>query len=152
MPAYETFLGGADPRQLRWMPVITALQENNPGCAITVWCNEDTPLIWPALLREISDVGSEMAFTGELDVLRTIMQEDGFVRMQSYLSTHPPANEIQRRRVFAAFLDKFGLDEAMEEEVDLPGWTPELIDEITQSYEDEVYQIERMSGVNFIAT
>ncbi len=152
MPDFADFLGEADPLNLRWSDVIAQLQENNPGCPITVWCNEDTPLIWPTVLREISDADADITLEGEFDILRSIMTEDGFRRMETYLSTHKPPNEIQRRRVFAAFLDKFAIDDALEEDIDLPGWTPELIDEITAKYEDDVYQIERMSGVNFIAT
>ncbi|MDJ0630243.1 MAG: hypothetical protein QNJ44_18455 [Rhodobacter sp.] len=152
VPSYEKFIKNADLRQLRWRDVVEAIQENNPGCPITVWCNEDTPLIWPTLLREISDADPDMGFAGEFDMLKTIMHEDGFERMLSYLQSHSPQNEIQRRRVFAAFLDKFANEDELEEDIDLPGWTPELVDEITAIYEDDVYQIERMSGVTFIAT
>jgi len=152
MPSYEEFMHGADPRALRWEPMVEALKENNPGCPITIWCNEDTPLIWPELLREISDIDHGLEFAGEFDVLSAIMHADGFERMQSYMASHPPANAIQRRRVIAAFVDKYGLDDVMEEEVDLPGWTPEFVDELTELYEDEVYRIERMSGVNVIST
>jgi len=149
---YADFVNGTDPREMRWSDVIAALKDNNPGCPITVWCNEDTPLIWPTVLREVSDADPDMVLDGELDVLQSIMTEDGFERMVSYLSTHKPQNEIQRRRVFAAFLDKFAIDGELEEDIDLPGWTPELVDEITARYEDDVYEIERMAGVNFIAT
>jgi hypothetical protein len=152
MPEYLEFTKGTDPREMRWSSVVAALQEDNPGCPVTVWCNEDTPLIWPTVLREVTDSNADMELAGELDILQTIMKEDGFTRMQSYLETHKPANEIQRRRVFSAFLDKFADDDALEEDIDLPGWTPELVDDITARYEDDVYLIERMSGVNFIAT
>ncbi len=152
VPGYEAFMQGIDPRAVRWSSVIQALQDNNPGCPITVWCNEDTPLIWPTILREIADVEHDFTFKAELAVLKSIMVEDGFARMESYLDSHKPNNEIQRRRIFAAFLDKFASDEAIEEEIDLPGWTPELVEEITAAYEDDIYVIERMSGINFIAT
>ena len=152
VPGYAKFMQGVDPRGVRWSTVIQALQDNNPGCPITVWCNEDTPLIWPTVLREIADVDLDFTFRAEFEVLKSIMAEDGFARMQSYLQSHKPTNEIQRRRIFAAFLDKFASDEAIEEEIDLPGWTPELVEEITAAYEDDIYVIERMSGINFIAT
>ncbi|MCG6901884.1 MAG: hypothetical protein LJE68_04310 [Rhodobacter sp.] len=152
MPDYATFLNGANLAELRWSEVIAGLRDGNPGCPITVWCNEDTPLIWPTVLREISDADPDITLDGEMDLLRAIMSEDGFKRMETYLATHKPPTEIQRRRVFAAFLDKFVLDEAVEEDIDLDGWTPELVDEITARYEDDVYEIERMPGVNFIAT
>ena len=149
---YAEFMQEANPRSLRWSSVIKALQDNNPGCRITVWCNEDTPLIWPTVLREIADVDLDFTFKAELEVLKSIMVEDGFARMQSYLASHKPANEIQRRRIFAAFLDKFASDEAIEEEIDLPGWTPELVEEITAAYDDDVYAIERMPGIELIST
>ena len=149
---YAEFVNGVDPRQMRWSEMIEELQENNPGCPITVWCNEDTPLIWPTILREISDADPDIALDGEFDILKTIMTEDGFESMKTYLDTHKPQNEIQRRRVFAAFLDKFAIDDELEEDIDLPGWSPEFVDDVTARYEDDVYKIERMSGVNFIAT
>ena len=149
---YSGYTKGVDPRDMRWSEMIEQLRDANPDCPITVWCNEDTPLIWPTILREISDADPDITLDGELDVLRSIMSEDGFARMESYLDSHIPPNEIQRRRVFAAFLDKFALEDELEEDIDLPGWTPEFVDEITARYDDDVYEIERMSGVNFIAT
>ena len=44
------------------------------------------------------------------------------------------------------------LEDELEEDIDLPGWTPEFVDEISSAYDDDVYKIERMTGVNFIAT
>ncbi|KMW57538.1 hypothetical protein AIOL_002503 [Candidatus Rhodobacter oscarellae] len=149
---YAGYTKGVDPRQMRWSEVISALMENNPDCPITVWCNEDTPLIWPTVLREISDADDDIQLSGEFDVLRSIMTEDGFARMESYLANHVPPNEIQRRRVFAAFLDKFAISGELEEDIDLPGWTPEFVNEVTALYDDDVYKIERMPGVNFITT
>ena len=151
MPGYEGFVRQTDPREMRWTAVIEKIQEYNPDCPITVWCNEDTPMIWPEILREITDTEMTLPFKGDNDVLKSIMTEDGFDKMEKYIATHPPANEIQRRRVIAAFFDKFALDDALEEEIDLPGWTPELVEEVTSIYEDDVYQIERMAGVTFIS-
>lgn len=152
MPAYQSFMKGADPRELRWSAMIEALQENNPGCPVIVWCNEDTPLTWPTVLREVAGVDPGTAMEGELDLLQSIMTEAGFARMQAYLGTHPPANEAQRRRIFAAFLDKFVIEEELEETIDLPGWTPEMVEEISARYDADVDRIERMPGVRFIAT
>lgn len=149
---YDKFMHGANPHDMRWSRVIADIQENNPGCPITVWCNEDTPLIWPTILRELSGADADMKLDGELDVLRQIMTEDGFARMEKYLATHEPPNEIQRRRVFAAFLDKFAIDDELEEDIDLPGWTPEMIDQITTAYDVDVDQIDQMPGVNLITT
>ena len=39
----------------------------------------------------------------------------------------------------------------MIEEFDLPGWTAEVVDHLTEAYEEDIYRISRMPGVNFIA-
>ena len=52
--------------------------------------------------------------------------------------------------VITAFLDKYALDEEIEEEVDLPGWTPELIDHLTAVYDDDMIEIGRIPGVTVL--
>ena len=72
-------------------------------------------------------------------------------RLRAYLSSHPPKNEIQRRRVLAAFLDKYALEDAIEEDLDVPGWTPELVEQMTRDYEEDLSEIAELPGVTFIA-
>lgn len=140
-----------DPRGLRWSDTIARIRGENPDTPLTVWCNEDTPLIWPELLREISGHDPQMVLDGTDDFLASIMLPEGMDRMHAYLATHPPATEIQRRRIVAAFLDKFAIADEVEVELDLPGWDDALVDDLTEMYDEDVYQIEKMPGVNFIA-
>jgi hypothetical protein len=150
--SFQAFMNGTNPLALRWTDVIRDIRTAAPDCPLTVWCNEDTPLIWPEVLREAADYDQFVELAGGFDVIQSIMTEDGFARMQNYLKTRPPQNEIQRRRVMAAFLDKFAVEEAIDEEVDIPGWTPALIEALTQAYEEDVYEIQRMPGVHLITT
>jgi hypothetical protein len=71
-------------------------------------------------------------------------------RLLAYLKAHPPQTEVQKRRIIAAFLDKFALEEEVEEVVDIPGWTDQTIDTLTRAYEEDVWLIERMPGVTLI--
>ncbi len=59
--------------------------------------------------------------------------------------------EMQRRRVMTAFLDKFALEEQIEEELELPGWNNALVDDLTEAYDEDVFRIERIPGVQVIA-
>ncbi|MHC0054481.1 hypothetical protein [Actibacterium sp. D379-3] len=147
---FDEFLSGADPRALRWSEVVRAIRDANPQATLTVWCNEDTPLIWPELLREVSGHDPFTTLAGTDDFLSSIMSKTGMKRMNDYLDGHPPANEIQRRRVVAAFLDKFAIEDEIEMELDLPGWTEDLVEEMTELYEEDMFEIERMQGVHFI--
>ena len=149
--SYEQFLDGADLATIRWSDVISAIQQENPECPLTVWCNEDTPIIWPTILREIAGLDPQTRLQGELDVIQEIMSQNGIDLLIKYLDERPNLTEIQRRRIRGIFLEKFYLDDAVEEEIDLPGWTDETIDALTGIYEDDIERIEGLPGVNFIA-
>ena len=118
---------------------------------VTVWCNEDTPLIWAEIIREMAGLDHGERIQGGFDLLREIMSPEGMKRFRAYLHDHPVMSEMQKRRVMAAFLDKFALDEVLEEEIDIPGWTAELVDEITELYEEDVFQLQRIPGVHLIS-
>lgn len=148
---YEQFIDGCDLATIRWSDVISQIQEENPECPLTVWCNEDTPIIWPTILREIAGLDPQTRLLGELDVIQEIMSQEGADLLVKYLDERPNLNEIQRRRIRGIFLEKFFLDEAVEEEIDLPGWTDETVDALTEIYEDDIERIERLPGVNFIS-
>ncbi|MEB8388302.1 hypothetical protein OO012_13785 [Rhodobacteraceae bacterium KMM 6894] len=145
-----TYLNGTAPTEMRWSEMIARVRAGIPDIPITVWCNEDTPLIWGQLLREMAGVEATEHLVGEHSLLREIMSREGFKRFETYLAENPGMTEIQKRRVITAFLDKFAQEDAIEEELDLPGWTEELIDELTDLYDEDVYTISRIPGVTLI--
>ncbi len=149
-PSFDAFLSDVNLPELQWSDLIARIQSANPGCALTVWCNEDTPLIWPDILRRMADQAPDVALAGVHDFLAEIMTEAGLQRMESYLESHPPANEEQRRRVVAAFLDKFAIKSEIEMELDVPGWTEDLVEDLTERYEEDIFAIERMPDVEVI--
>ncbi len=144
------FLGRFDPNALYWSDVIHAIREANPDCPITVWCNEDTPLIWNEILHKVTGLEHDEKMLGELDVIGQITAKEGIKRMRTYMKTHTIQSEAQRRRIMAAFLDKYALDDAIEEELNLPGWTEELVDQMTAAYDDDMSEISNIPGVTLL--
>lgn len=149
--AFDEFMEGVDPLALRWSDLLANLQAANPDVAITVWCDEDTPLIWPEVLQTVAGHGAGIALEDSDDLLRSIMSADGMQRMAAYIETHPPQSPGQRRRIISAFLDKFALRDRIEVELDMPGWTEDLIDAAGEAYDMDVSRIMAMPGVRFIA-
>jgi hypothetical protein len=146
-----TFLGGREPQDVRWSDTIHKIRAAAPDISITVWCNEDTPLIWAQIIRELAGLEHGEKIVGGFDLLQDLMSEEGMKRFRAYLKSHPVMTEMQKRRVIAAFLDKFALEDALEEELDLPGWTEDLVDEMTDIYDEDLFQIQRIPGVQLIA-
>ncbi|WP_291729600.1 hypothetical protein [Leisingera sp. F5] len=149
--SWEQFAAGTDFLNLRWSDVVADIQDSNPGCRITVWCNEETPVIWPNILGQVTGLGGGFRFDGELDITRGIISEAGYERLEAYLANRPGLSEAQRERVRALFLSYFHSEEAIEEEIDLPGWSQALVDEMSETYQADAELIRRMPGVTFLS-
>lgn len=147
----DDFLGGVDPREVRWSETLVRIREAAPDVPLTVWCNEDSPLIWAQIIREMAALDHGQKILGGFDLLGEIMSKEGMKRFRAYLKEHPDLTEMHKRRVIAAFLDKFALEDELEEELDLPGWSEALVDEMTEIYDEDVFRIQRIPGVTVIA-
>jgi len=49
-----------------------------------------------------------------------------------------------------AFLDKFAKEEALDEELDLPGWTDRMIEDLSVIYDEDCEAIGHIPGVTMI--
>ncbi|WP_123791387.1 hypothetical protein [Pacificibacter maritimus] len=147
---YAEFIGETDLDSILWSDFIKSVRAACPDVPVTVFAYEDTPLTWAQIMRELAGLGPMVPIDGGLDILAMIMKREGMKRLRTYLNTHRPQNELQRRRILAAFLDKYVDEDAIEEEIDLPGWDDALITRLTDRYEDDLYEIEDIPGVRFI--
>ena len=147
---YREIICDLDPRSLRWAPVIREMVAAANGKRIVLWCNEDLPLIWPEVLRRVGGLPTETPIWGEEVILEQIMTPEGLERLRAYIASHPPQTIAQRRKIVAAFLDKFVRHDEIEIEAPLPHWTEDLIDDITALYDLDVAEIAEMDRVEFI--
>jgi len=147
---FATFLKHRDPHDIRWSDVIDRILDLNPGVPLTIWCDEDTPLIWPEVLQAVSGHTAQTVLEGTDELLAQIMSAEGLKRLQSYLDSHPVGTPELRRKVTTAFLDKFAVPDRITVEVEVPGWTEELVASLTQLYEQDVAHIRTTPGVTFI--
>lgn len=148
---YASYMGQTDPRALRWSEMIARLRAALPDCPVTIWCNEDTPVIWPVLLRAIAGHDPETKMVAMFDFLATLMTPEGAERMKAYFNDHPPASEARRRRAVSAFLEKFGIPEQIEMELDLPGWSDDLVAQLTEAYDADIAEAAGLPGVTLVS-
>ena len=146
----NAFLRGADPYAIRWSDTLSAIRSAAPDVAITTWCFEDMPMIWAQIIREMAGLATGEKIVGGFDLLSEIMSKEGMQRFRAYLKTHPTMSEPQKRRVIAAFLDKFAIEDEIEEELNAPGWTEETIDAMTAIYEEDMARVAAIPGVTLL--
>ncbi len=149
--SFEQFLRGTNPLHLRWSHMVRRIREAAPQATVTVWCNEDTPLIWERLLHALASTDPATELNGIHDLLEEIMTREGMQRMRGFIQKNPPRSQARKQRIIEAFLDKFARQDILEEELDAPGWTEQLVSQLTDIYEADVEDIRQMQGVRFIA-
>jgi hypothetical protein len=140
----------SDPMQLRWSDFIARLRELYPQLPMTVWCNEDSPLIWQDIIRALAGVDPDFELTGTFDFLEELMVPEGFKRFNDYLSARPSLTPEQQKRVVTAFLEKFAKDDLLEEDIDFPGLTEMHVDTLTELYDEDIYALEQIPNINLL--
>jgi hypothetical protein len=144
---YLDVMDGIDPRDLFWSEMILDLAEANPGVPIHVWCDEDTPLIWPEVLQMVSGHSPDITLEGTDSLLGSLLSSNGMSRYYNLLNKRPPSTVTQRRKIVSWFLMKLALPQRMEVSVDLPGWTAELAETLTLQYDQDLARIAAIPGV-----
>jgi hypothetical protein len=143
-------LAPIDPMQMSWSTVARQILYHNPGVPLTIWCDEETPLIWPEVLQAVSGHAPGTPLVDTDEVLDMIMNEIGLARMKAYCADHPPQSVGQRRRIVSAFLEKFSRPDQVNVEIDMPGWTDAYVADLTNRYLEDVDRIARLPGVTLI--
>jgi hypothetical protein len=147
---FTEFAENMQPHAVAWSEMLLRLRSAHPDCPVTVWCNEDTPLLWGEILREMGGVSPDVPLEGLDDLITKIMEPAGFKRMQDYIANHPPETESHRRRIVAAFLERYALEDEVEVELDLPGWSADFIDALSLSYDEDMAEVARIPGVTLL--
>lgn len=147
----EDIMSGCDVLQLRWSDLIEDILSRHTGARLTLWCDEDTPLIWPEVLAAVAGIGDGTKLEGWDDLLQHLLDEEGVRRLRSLMEEQDLQDLHQRRRVIANLLTEFVRPEATEMEFEMPGWSQAVVDDLTQLYEEDVERIRAMNGVYFIA-
>ncbi len=142
---------GQEARALSWLSTLTQIIRTNPGIRLTLWCNEDTPLIWPEVLRAVSGYQGPALLDGDNDLLSALLTDEGYTSLARSLIARPPASAADRRDRISAALEANARAGILDMDVALPGWNSEDIDAITESYVADCAEIARLPGVRFIA-
>jgi hypothetical protein len=142
---------GIDPFALRWSDVVARLREAVPDATLTIWCDEDTPLLWPEVLRAVSGHSASLTLQDTDELLASIMRPEGVERMQAYTAANPPTDDLQRRRIASVFLARYARPEAIEQDIDMPGWDAATVARLTEAYDRDVGRLMRMDGVRMLS-
>ncbi|EAQ04760.1 hypothetical protein OB2597_05740 [Pseudooceanicola batsensis HTCC2597] len=146
----EKVLGGTDPGTLRWSDLVRRIRVIAPDMPLTVWCSEDSPLIFGEIVRAMAGLPEGQKIRGAFDLLSEIMSREGMKRFRAYFAANPTMTEAQKRKAILAFLDKYAIEDALEEDIEMPPWPQEVFEYLTDAYEEDLAEIEGQDGVRVL--
>lgn len=147
---YFVLMQGREPLDLRWRQPIQNLLRAVPGRRVVIWCHEDVPLIWPEVARLIGNVPPDAPLQGGAVYLQEILGDAGMERLRAEVAAQDQLTIARRRAVTAEVIAQHALPAALDQVIDLPGWTQEVVDQVTERYRADVAEIAVLPGVEFI--
>lgn len=141
---------GFAPDKLRWSELIERLRDACPDAKITTWCDEDTPVIWHRILREIGGHSEATELAGALDLPAGLMDEAGAKRLRAWFKEAMPDTDAVREKALSQFLERFAQADKLEMSFAMAGWTEETVEQVSDDYDIDCDEISEIAGVEFL--
>ena len=132
---------------LSWIGMLEDIRDLAPNIQITLWSNEDSPFIWGDVVRAVAGLSEGSVLVDERDLLLSLLDETGQNKFQALTDQDPQLSRASLHDNMARIFEDHGQPERIEEELDLPGWSNEIVDAFSELYEQDIDRLGEMPGV-----
>ncbi|MEX0306058.1 MAG: hypothetical protein AB3N12_01620 [Ruegeria sp.] len=149
-PEREHIIATTDLSCLSWLAMIEDIRDLAPDVKITLWSNEDFPLICGDIARGLAGLPEDTPLEQEFAHLSSLVSEVGKREIQSLIEQQGAPNDPIIRDRLAHVFQQHALTEAIEEEVELPGWNEDIVAAFTELYEQDLARLQTMPDIRFL--
>jgi len=147
---YSQMMHGHHPTSLRWRDAIQNLARVAQGRRMVIWCHEDVPLIWPEIVRLAGGLPLDVPLSDGLLYMHEILGDEGIAQLRDAMGDRDQVSVSQRRAIYAGVLEKHARPGTLDQDITLPGWTQEIVDQVTENYRADIGEIAVLPGVEFV--
>lgn len=149
-PERERVIRSTDLSCLSWLTTIEDMRDLAPDVQITLWSNEDSPLIRGDVARALIGLQDDVPLNTEYDLLASLVSDAGQREIEQLTQQNLPPNDPELKAGLALIFQEYALPDAIEEEVELPGWDQDIVAAFTELYEQDVARLQSMPEIRFI--
>lgn len=142
---------GSDPTTLSWLDTLDQMQHHLPQAKFTLWRDEDAPFIWPRVLNHLTNAPQSTVFTDAHAVIQSVLSPDGISKVENYVTDHPDDTPQNYERAMRDIFDECALDQFKSPPCDVPGWTPDIVRDLTLDYDEDIEILSQRDNVTFIS-
>ncbi|WP_171125501.1 MULTISPECIES: hypothetical protein [unclassified Ruegeria] len=146
----ENIIRNTDLSCLNWIGMVDDIRDMAPGVNITLWSNEESPLIWGDILRKMCGLPEDVTLEKEYNFLLSLLDEAGKEKANALLNARPDGEQTGIRYALADILEDHAQPELVEEELELPGWSTDIVDAFSELYEQDLERLESMPEVQLL--
>ena len=144
---FQEFVSASNPLALRWSEYLHRVQGREADVPLNVWTFEDYPYIWRSVAQALTGLPNKEDLVAADVPLDQGMSLKGIGLMQEYLKKHPAETASRRNQVAQKFEERFP---PVAREVIPDLWPEDLVEALSDRYDDDRYYIERMDNVRMI--
>ncbi|RLK08292.1 hypothetical protein [Ruegeria conchae] len=149
-PEREHIVATTDLSCLSWLAMIEDIRDLAPDVKITLWSNEDSPLILGDIARALVGLPADTQLDQEYALLSSLISDLGKQELKGLREQQRPPNDPIFRGRLAQIFQQHALTGAIEEEVELPGWSEDIIAAFTELYEQDLARLRTMPDLRFL--
>jgi hypothetical protein len=149
-PALSQFLEQHDPMHLSWLDTIRTLRDVLPDIPLLLWCEEDTPLIWPRILQSLTNISTSNRMLEDSAATIEAMTPEGAQKFQALLQSNYTETMQNYEKIALEFLDKYADPTVTKTDCVVPNWTRTMIDTLSERYNDDIAALSAEDGITFI--
>ncbi|WP_170473372.1 hypothetical protein [Ruegeria arenilitoris] len=146
----QRILRQTDLSCLSWLAMIDNIRDLAPNVNFTVWSNEDTPLVWGDIARAMAGLPENAVLSEEYSLLSSLVSGTGKQEIQNLMQQKSAPCEPSLRSELSRIFDEYAMPDAIEEELDLEGWSDEIVSAFTELYEQDLAMLEAMPDIKFL--
>lgn len=136
---------------LSWLTLIDNIRDLAPDVNITLWSDEASPLIRGDVVRTMAGLPENVVLDQEYSLLSSLVSSVGKQEIRTLFETQPTLARSALRVELGRIFEEFAQPEAIEEELDLPGWSEEIVEAFTELYEQDLEMLQNLPEVRFLA-
>ncbi len=141
--SFADFLTTINLEDLLWSNFIDRAQGRGTPLPATIWRYEDYAYIWRDIIGAITNTPKYQDLAAPAQKPASDVKLQTALLFYKYTQKHPVKSPAELETLKNLFLEK---DRSTTEPAKIPEWSQERIQELTYSYEDDWYYIERMDG------
>ncbi|MEM7439517.1 MAG: hypothetical protein AAF393_07960 [Pseudomonadota bacterium] len=145
--SFADFIADTNLPGLRWSDFLHRAQLKSDELGITTWRHEDYPKIWREVAQALTGVSNRELLNGSTQPIDPGLSLKGALLLHEYLAEKPTKERAEFDRIRNAFVQKFPSSQGFGDPL---LWPNEMMEGMTESYEDDWYYIERMENVEAI--